>query len=533
MVKMLLAAVTLFLSAAARAQTTMFRGTPDHASAWSAAASLTFTDQAWSFNANAPIRSTAAANATTVFFGSSDGNFYALDKKTGRLNWHFYSGSAIESSPAINGAKLFFANNDQALFALDAASGKLLWKYDFDRNRSYDWGFDYYYSSPTLVNNFIVIGASDGNVYKISQDGKLAWRFPAQGRVRSTPAVDGSTVYVGDTEGVLYALDLITGKEKWRFLTVGNGLKNEDFGFDRRAIISSPTIKDNSVFVGCRDGFFYAVNKDSGKELWRVDHEVSWVISSLAVKDTIVVTGTSDGRFVQAVNSNTGRQIWKTKTSSIVWSSPVIYNDKVYIGSGEGVLYCLDLYSGEIVNRFQAQASIFSSPVISDSLLFFGSDDGRLYALENGTPHPAPANLKRYVFYEPGVNNYFRGGTDAKLRTYLAANGYTVLNGSRLDSILRADGENSVIVFASNYFPKEILSGYDSSDLRKYLGRGGRVVVCGLNPVIAKYDEHKNLNGFNFLMADSVLAFITDPMTCVHTRVFTHHLLLKKEGNGG
>jgi outer membrane protein assembly factor BamB len=76
------------------------------------------------------------------------------------------------------------------------------------------------------------------------------------------------------------------------------------------------------------------------------------------------------------VSSNDGEQIWKTKTSSIVWSSPVIHNEKVYIGSGEGVMYCLDLYTGEIINRFQTSESIFSSPVISDSLLFFGSGNG-------------------------------------------------------------------------------------------------------------------------------------------------------------
>lgn len=160
-------------------------------------------------------------------------------------------------------------------------------------------------------------------------------------------------------------------------------LKNEDFGFDRRAIISSPTVTNNKIIFGCRDGFFYAVNVNNGKELWHVDHNVSWVISSIAVKDTIAVTGTSDGRFVQAVSTNTGKEIWKFKTVSIVWSSPVIYNNEVYIGSQEGVLYCLDLFTGKKINSFQANGKIFTSPVISDSLLFFGTDKGYFYALHS------------------------------------------------------------------------------------------------------------------------------------------------------
>jgi outer membrane protein assembly factor BamB len=512
MTKIITTLAFILFTGIASPQTAMFRGTPDHTSSYQNNRPISFTEEAWSFNANAPVRSTAVASASTVFFGSSDGKFYALDKSTGKTKWVFNSASAIESSPALDKGKIFFSDNRQTLFALDALTGKEIWKYNFGKNKNYDWAFDYYYSSPTILNNSIVIGAKDGYVYKFNEtNGQVVWKFQTQNIVRSTAAIENNTVYFGDVDGILYAVDFTTGKEKWKFFTVGNGLKNEDFGFDRRAIISSPTIKDEKVFVGCRDGFFYAVNKNTGKEIWRVDHEVSWVISSLTVKDTLVVTGTSDGRFVQAVSSNTGRQIWKTKTSSIVWSSPVIHNDKVYIGSGEGVMYCLDLNTGQIINRFQTNGSIFSSPVISDSLLFFGSDNGRFYALKNGTPHPSPKNLKRFVFYERGSRIYFRGGTDVKLVTYLSDNGFSILNSTKLDSVLQTDGENSVIVLASNYFPKEVLNGYQKSSLRIYLDNGGRIIVCGINPVVVKYDENKNLSGFNFLLADSVLGIQYGP----------------------
>lgn len=381
------------------AQTAMFRGTPDHNSSYQTNKQITFTDEAWSFNANAPVRSTAVASSSTVFFGASDGKFYALAKATGKTKWMFNSGSSIESSPALDKGKVFFSNNKQALFALDAQTGKQVWKYDFGENKNYDWAFDYYYSSPTIFNNAIIIGAKDGYVYKFNETtGQVVWKFQTENIVRSTAAVDNNTVYFGDVDGILYAVDFTSGKEKWKFITLGNSLKNEDFGFDRRAIISSPTIKDDKVIVGCRDGLFYAVNKNTGKEIWKVDHVVSWVISSLAVKDTVVVTGTSDKHFVQAVSSNTGQQIWKTNTGSIVWSSPVIYNDKVYIGSGEGVLYCMDLHSGRIINRFQTSGSIFSSPVVSDSLLFFGSDNGKFYALKNGTAHLSPKKFEAVCF---------------------------------------------------------------------------------------------------------------------------------------
>ena len=46
------------------AQTAMFRGTPDHNSSCQTNKQIIFTDEAWSFNANAPVRSTAVASSS-------------------------------------------------------------------------------------------------------------------------------------------------------------------------------------------------------------------------------------------------------------------------------------------------------------------------------------------------------------------------------------------------------------------------------------------------------------------------------------
>ena len=91
---------------------------------------------------------------------------------------------------------------------------------------------------------------------------------------------------------------------------MGDSLKNENFGFDRKAILSSPVVYGNKIVFGSRDGILYCVDTN-GKLVWTMDHKVSWVISTVAIKDTFVVTGTSDGHFVQAVHLNTGKEIWK------------------------------------------------------------------------------------------------------------------------------------------------------------------------------------------------------------------------------
>ena len=152
------------------AQTSMFRGSPDHSSSYTSINKITFTDQAWAFNANAPIRSTAVVSSKSVYFGTSDGKFYSLDRRSGKINWTYNSGAAIGSSPAVDGNLVYFSNNKQTLFAINAGNGKLLWKYDFGPNRNYDWAFDYFYSSPTIAGNYdqgIGLGSDDcGCAYK-------------------------------------------------------------------------------------------------------------------------------------------------------------------------------------------------------------------------------------------------------------------------------------------------------------------------------------------------------------------------------
>ncbi|MGZ3822518.1 MAG: outer membrane protein assembly factor BamB family protein, partial [Mucilaginibacter sp.] len=280
---------------------TMFRGKADHNSNYSSGTNGFFNDQAWKFDADAPIRSTVAVAGDAVYFGSSKGIFYCLNKSTGKIKWIFNAGYAINSSAAYHNGNIFFCDNKQSIYSLNASTGKLNWRVGLGVSKNYDWAFDYLYSSPVIIEGHILTGSKDGLVYNLNeQTGAISWKFKTSGIVRSTPAVADNIVYIGDTDGDLFAIDLKTGRQKWCFEIEGHSLQNEKFGFDRRAIIASPVVAGNKIIVGGRDGFLYAVDKTTGKQIWRVDHEVSWIIGAVAIKDTIVVTGTSDGHFVQA-----------------------------------------------------------------------------------------------------------------------------------------------------------------------------------------------------------------------------------------
>jgi len=492
----------------------MYRGTADHHYNYDSGIKGYFNEKAWKFYADAPIRSTALAAGNSVYFGSSRGIFYCLDKYTGNVRWMFKAGQAINSSAAMLDGNVFFSDNKQSLYAVNASTGKLTWKRPLGIAKSYDWAFDYTYSSPVITGNNIIIGSKDGNIYNVqARNGKVNWKFKTEGIVRSSPAVSEGVVYAGDTEGNFFAVDLHSGKQKWRFTTEGHVLDNTKFGFDRRAVIAAPVVVGDKLLFGGRDGFAYCLDKNTGKQLWRIDHEVSWIISAMAVKGSIVVTGTSDGHFVQGINLNNGKQLWKFHTVNVVWSSPVIDGDNVYIGSHEGMLYCLDLQTGMKLTGFQTGGIIFSSPVIDKQILYVGSDDGYLYALRSGSGNKAPQTARKYVFWDENLSS-FNTNNDSRTKHYLNQNGYATLNREKLINMLskKDSAANTVVVFATNFFPEEITKGEKSSLLRGYLDAGGKVVVTGNDPLILKYDaKEKDVVIRNFLYADSVIGIKYGP----------------------
>ncbi len=513
------AAVCIAANSYCQTGTGMFRDNPTHKTEAVTTQNLVFDTKAWRFDAAAPVRSTALVSGDAVFFGNTRGDFFSIDKVSGREKWRYHTGHAINSSAACRNGLLFFSDNEQAVYAVDQRNGKLKWKFRMEDKIAYPWRFDYYYSSPTLYEDKLLIGSDDGNMYMLTQkEGKEVWKFKSRGLVRSTASIYKNDLLFGDTEGNFYSLDLKTGKEKWKYKIIGEALKLDTLGFDRKAILAAPVISDDKVLFGARDGYLYCLDAGTGKLNWTVDHEVSWIISTVAIKDSLVITGTSDGRFVQAINLNTGKEVWKYNTPLATWSSPLIDRGRVYEGCYDGQLFCLDLKTGKRISQFTTGGIIYSSPVISDSLLYIGSDDGSLYALRGHAPVTQNSRVQ-FVYYDADQPKlYFRNGADVRIKNYLQANKFKTIGTDTLAAILSDNNPNKVIVFATNYFPGKTTNGNGNSLLRKFLDAGGRVIIVGNNPLFFTVDEtKKQVTGLANRRIDSVLSLDYGP---TDTRAF-------------
>ncbi|HYF31359.1 MAG TPA: PQQ-binding-like beta-propeller repeat protein [Chitinophagaceae bacterium] len=486
---------------------TQFRGNEAHTGLYSDQSTYASVKQRWTFKTGHAIRSTPLIQGNKIYVGSGDHHCYALDT-AGKLLWKFKADAPVHSSPALHKNTIYFTSRANSLYAIDAVSGKLKWHKQLGADLPYEWAFDYYISSPLVSEGILYTGSGDGNLYAINaSNGSIQWKFNAGSRLRSTPAVYDNKIYVGDCAGKVYSLDK-SGKLVWQFATHGDTMRNENFGFDRKAVIASPAIVNNIVVVGGRDGYLYGIDALTGARKWEYNYQVSWIISSVAIKDTIVVTGTSDGRFINALNLHTGKELWRFMTGAPVWASPSIVGDKVFNASNDGFVYCLNLYTGKEVWRFRTNDRLFSSPVPANGNLYVGNDEGMLFCLKSGsTPAPAP---QRAVFWikDPAFQ-YHRYGLDVYAKDFFASAGYKVLDQTALADFMRqriADRQSSVVVFATNFFPSSIIGDTVSTNLlMQYLRQGGKVVITGMNPAVYVIDEQKReLKGVDFAISEKI-----------------------------
>lgn len=101
----------------------------------------------------------------SIFAGSPDGNFYALDARTGAQQWAFQTGDYIQGTPAIVGGVLYGASYDNHIYAIEASTGRELWNYELDGAVNF---------GPSVANGVVYASTDSGTVYAIGGNGVAA-----------------------------------------------------------------------------------------------------------------------------------------------------------------------------------------------------------------------------------------------------------------------------------------------------------------------------------------------------------------------
>jgi len=329
----------------------MFRHDLSHSGTTTPSSALPQGTLKWVFSTGSQIHSSPAVVDGTVYVGSRDYKFYALDAATGAKRWEYETGSWVESSPTIVNGVVYFGSNDGNLYALDAHNGEQLW--NFKTNYPV-------MSSPAVADGIVYFGADDYNIYALdATDGTKLWDFNAKSIVKSSPTVANGIVYTGSGAGFCYALHALDGRLRLHYKA-------------HYPVFSSPAASNKTVYFSTTNGYLYAV--DGNAQTWPREHEIKPLWTELFA---FGIPG------IPAPPPQSGL-IWRFRVGRTTNSSPVVKDDTVYIGSDDK-LVAIDLESQQIRWEFGAEGTISSSPAVVDNTIYVGSEDGRLYALDATT----------------------------------------------------------------------------------------------------------------------------------------------------
>jgi len=97
----------------------------------------------------------------------------------------------------------------------------------------------------------------------------------------------------------------------------------------------------------------------------------------------------ASGDRVYGLDMETGNLIWKypmeQSLTSTVKATPAIVDGKLYFGTGDGKLYCLDEQTGAFQWFFETRAALRCPPLVQDGILYLGSDDNSIYTIDAST----------------------------------------------------------------------------------------------------------------------------------------------------
>jgi outer membrane protein assembly factor BamB len=269
---------------------------------------------------NAHTASSPAVANGLVYFGVDSGTFYALDAATGNERWqfagevglagapvadsravYFATGPYFNLNPALSGDTLYFGmgkqpdapdgftSHETVLYAVDARTGEELWRFDdFPADSLAMYAFD-------------------------TATGTVKWRFELV-TLSLTPAravVRDDMVFFGSAAGI-YALDAISGEERWQYRPHS---RYQPFcstsSESREQAYYGISAGSQRVYFGTSDGTFYALDTATGQEIWKTRPiDAKFCGAPAIVGETLyyVLNGPS---FVIALNASDGSELWR------------------------------------------------------------------------------------------------------------------------------------------------------------------------------------------------------------------------------
>jgi outer membrane protein assembly factor BamB len=228
-----------------------------------------------------------------------------------------------------------------------------------------------------------------------------------------SPAIDDGVVYVGDNNGKLNAYELENGRLIWSVAdgstfhsapiiykdkiiygtvsgrVIARNAKNAEiiyYNVDLGAPVETAgSVYNGKVFFQLRNHQVFCLDIETGKVIWAFKKSISNLTTLQRASTPIVYNnklyvGFADGS-LSVINIDEGIQIYETKLSTAskfldVDSTPFVFENKIIIGPQSGNVLIIEPNTGKIIRR--AEFTSLRSPIVFENYLVFGTNNGEI-----------------------------------------------------------------------------------------------------------------------------------------------------------
>jgi outer membrane protein assembly factor BamB/orotate phosphoribosyltransferase len=318
-----------------------------------------------------------------------------------------------KSTPVVDEHNVYFGSDSGDFVSLDQITGAVRWRFPTSNHTRKK-----IFSSPALLNGCVYFGAYNGNVYCLdTATGKEVWRFTEADWVGSSPAIatDLNLLFIGlehalaGRRGSFVALDLSSGEKIFEYPV-------------RECLHGSPTYcsERQLVAIGTNDNTLLMFDPKKNKILWKFTSmgPIKYA-PTFDISRNTVLFASQDG-IIYIVDIDSGDLVWTATTQNILYSTPLIVGDYAYVSSTDKYIYLLDLRKQRIVKSICTFAKNLASPRYIGGKIYCGSTSGALFEFEPKTLEITgllqfPERITNAITYSKKNNLFFAMTYDTSL----------------------------------------------------------------------------------------------------------------------
>lgn len=338
----------------------------------------------------------------TVYFagGHNDAQFYAIDASSGNLRWKFYTGGEVWKPPIVVGDTVYAAS---LYLGGDKISNRGVYVWIVDKKTGLEQGRTFIPSDSTLLSppkaghGMVYIAVTNVLTAIDAISGQIRWQFREEDtqyfdNVMLSIGSDAPTVAVtallrNGRDQAMYLFDAYVGRlknkiagSKW----VHNATMAEDMLYTAR--IGQEPISDSQLFAP--KVFLSALDAQTGEQRWQfaLDYQgKTWKMQPPVSSDSVYYW--TDQGFLHAVDRNTGRSLWRfdgDKLSDYRDAKVIASDSLVYLWASPW-LYAIDAASGHAKWGHPIEVYTRADVVLADDTIVFKNRNGELVAVAAGS----------------------------------------------------------------------------------------------------------------------------------------------------